>query len=253
MAGGKDLNSVMASPVSESAQEKQCDNARALFKSAEDYHRVQELMIDYLRGDLTCNPWMLGPVTKDTIPLLASLQQLHSMGFMTTEGQPGLYTTAERIIKGPNVGKYYSERQTAYLSGFFPKARAKALHRALTADGLFAYTVSSDFAVLPPDSHFALPFVVTESKVATSPQNLLRLPWEAITHAGNDLTRLYSGRVEYRKSEFDLSQEFGMASLNLRPNVAESMSQDLVVLHVAAPVWGPFDLVSRVIRALRKG
>lgn len=60
--------------------------------------------IEFLKGKYSTSMWHLGPVNRETVPLLGDLIKLNSLGYISTQGQPAEYTYPVRHYK---TGKTY--------------------------------------------------------------------------------------------------------------------------------------------------
>lgn len=74
------------------------------WENISDFSQLQGLMILFLNGKLTYNPWHATEVDPETVPLLEDLIKLNDLGCVSIEGQPG--ECDEDVI------------QRAYLDGF---------------------------------------------------------------------------------------------------------------------------------------
>lgn len=82
---------------------------KKLFSSMQNYSDLQFMMQEFLMGVVQATPWHLGPVDKETIPLLDDLRKINALGMITVESQPGL------------VDKKYNIAQRSYLEAIVPK------------------------------------------------------------------------------------------------------------------------------------
>jgi transcription termination factor NusB len=137
------------------------DPANEKYKDTGMFERFKMLMIMFLKGEIYSNPFHLGPVDPETIPLLKNLILINEAGFVTLEGQPGecgferinkKRITSKRLDKikklsriepFANYGKFVEEEQRAYMSGFIcdPRLIAK-LEKHLDKCAVFSVKLS---------------------------------------------------------------------------------------------------------------
>lgn len=84
------------------------------------FDELQDLMLDFLNGDLETTPWHLGPVDDETNLIIYKLKTINDLGFVTTDSQPGIC----QEITSPE-GKKWNERQRGYITGFMEKGKFK--------------------------------------------------------------------------------------------------------------------------------
>ena len=118
------------------------EKCRELWNASETFQQLQKNMVLFLEGKCNENPWHLGQVDPETVPLLETLREINRRGFVTTEGQPG--TISEQVIaidtSFGKPGEKYTEVQRGYIAGFILNSRADSfVERLLRTQKVVVY------------------------------------------------------------------------------------------------------------------
>jgi hypothetical protein len=94
-----------------------------LFHQVRTYRELQDVNIQFLRGEIQKTPYHGGPVDSETIPLLSDLIRLNELGFVTVGGQPAQDETkfVKRTwkVRGEEWGNWWVRtQQRPFLEGF---------------------------------------------------------------------------------------------------------------------------------------
>ncbi len=222
----------------EAYEQKRENYARRQFIAADSTGEYRDLMLRYLRGELYANPWVGGPIASETAPLLASLCELHNLGYMTIESQPQMAESGESKHWKP---RYWQIKQRAYVIGMVHSSIAKRLWTRLSERGLYCIVEYSNGAMLRPRDEHSSPYTVTKQRASDSSNMTNLQKWEAVTRLGCELNnRGMQGR------------DHELASDCASPRVAKYIMRSLAVVTVGDPNWRGTNLLQVITAEIKK-
>lgn len=97
-----------------------------IWKEMKNFEDLKDGMIKFLEGKYKSNPWHLGRVDPETIPILQKLRKINKAGFVSIQGQPG-----DDTKDSDNTESY----QRGFIEGFIEKKNFLKFIKALLKTG----------------------------------------------------------------------------------------------------------------------
>lgn len=154
----------------DSSDLRDVQESQTVFESVETVEELQQRTIDFLQGRLSATSYHFGPLMAESGPLVDTLVRLNSLGFITTNSQPGCRYTE----RGATIG------QRCFVEGLLKKRYfslfVEKLYRA-TGNSCFIVNTQNEFSFeeikqLEHEDRYWL----TRSEIAGTKQGITHIP-----------------------------------------------------------------------------
>lgn len=165
-------------------QTKPKSEEKPSFETVRTYQDLINANVAFLQGHLDKTPYHDGEVDKETVPLLGDLVKINRRGFVSLNGQPGLYEHGFIKDTWPCGGKtcgdwWYEDYQKPFIDGLMKKVDLPQFQKFMKqyADSYYYKVHGTDISTFP-----FYPYNLTRGRSHKNKAMLKSTPWEEDTH-----------------------------------------------------------------------